>query len=173
MDRDSLARTALMLVLLLWFGCVSFSDGAFRQVEGRFFDDRLVGKIVDGETSEDTILEWFGEPESRSVSESGARLLRYYSVRTRRSVERRIFCRRSYEQTVAQELNVTTSSGLVIAHHYDVKISEAVGASRGPAAAAPSPRTPTTSYQSRCQVFRKGASHQCARSGPGCPVLAC
>ena len=112
-----------MLVYLLCLGCVSFSDGGFRQVEGRFFDDRLVEKIVDGETSEGTVLEWFGEPESRTASEGGAGVLRYYSVRTRRSVERRVFRRRIHEQTVIQELTVNTSSGLVISHHYDVKTS--------------------------------------------------
>lgn len=102
----------------LAFGCASFSDGAFRQIEGQFFDDRLVGNIVDEQTTEEQILAWFGPPELVSTSDGGMKNIRYYSVRTRRSVERRVFVEEIHDQTVEQELILTISLGLVTSHQY-------------------------------------------------------
>ena len=116
--RPHVEKLFLVLCLSGAFGCTSFSDGAFRQINGRFFDDRLVESIVNGQTREEQILAWFGPPESVVTSDNGIKTMRYYSVRMRRSVERRLFSKKSYEQTVEQELTVTSLLGLVTSHQY-------------------------------------------------------
>lgn len=111
----------LLAALFLWFslGCASFSDGSFRQVDGRFFDDRLIADIVDGQTTVQQVLAWFGPPESVSDTYDGSKIIRYHSVRTRLSIERRFLFRKIHEQAVEQELIITTSSGLVASHRYN------------------------------------------------------
>jgi outer membrane protein assembly factor BamE (lipoprotein component of BamABCDE complex) len=115
----------VFLFVLLWTsaGCLSFSDGAFRQVDGQFFDDRHVTKIIDGSTREQEILEWFGPPISTSISDDN-KVLRYHSVRTRRSEVRRFLIRRIYNQKVTQELTIRVSSGVVVDHKYTAQTSE-------------------------------------------------
>jgi hypothetical protein len=116
--RSHVQQLFLLLCCFFAFGCTSFSDGAFRQIDGRFFDDRLVENIVDGQTREEQILAWFGSPESVLTSDTGIKTMRYHSIRTRRSVERRLFSKKIYEQTVEQELILTSALGLVTSHQY-------------------------------------------------------
>lgn len=48
MTRLRLRFVLVSVFLVLVAGCTSFSDGAFQQVEGQFFDARRVEEIVEG-----------------------------------------------------------------------------------------------------------------------------
>ncbi|HKI05364.1 MAG TPA: hypothetical protein VKK31_25515 [Thermoanaerobaculia bacterium] len=53
---------------------------------------------------------------TRTVKTSKQEIWNGLALRTRRSVERQLFFRRIYRQTVTQELLVGISSGFVISH---------------------------------------------------------
>lgn len=111
-------------LLLFLSACASYRDGAFEVVEGRFFDARKVSQITDHRTAEAEILEWFGAPLEVKPAEDGSRTLRYFAVRSRDAVERRLLRRRVHNQTVRQELLVRVSRGLVIEHSFTTKTEE-------------------------------------------------
>lgn len=120
-----LIRAATLIGLCLpYIVSCSFYDGAFHQIDGRFFDYRNIDEIVDGETTEQEIIQWFGPPVSISDTDAGSKVLRYYSVRSRRSVAKRFFFTKVYIQNVEQELVVKISSGVVVSHNYTRLVTE-------------------------------------------------
>ncbi len=110
--------------LALSSGCVTFSDGAFQQIEGRFFDARQVEEVVDGRTSEEEILEWFGLPNVKSSPNGGSKVFEYYSVRARTSIERRLLLRKYHRQTVTESMTIRIVDGRVASHKYHSQVSE-------------------------------------------------
>jgi hypothetical protein len=118
-----LLKRSLILGLLVLSAC-AYSDGPFEQVEGRFFDDRLLPKIQDGVSTEGEITALFGAPGKETASESGARQLEYHSVRRRESVSTRFFVRRVHTQTLTQDLGVEIVGGRVTRHSYSARTDE-------------------------------------------------
>lgn len=69
------------------------------------------------------VLKWLGIPASSTTSGSGGRTLRYFSVRSRTSVERRLWWKKEHSQTIEEEFVVEIASGLVVAHNYRTHIT--------------------------------------------------
>lgn len=80
-------RGVLVFFLLLLAGCVTVSDGPFRQIDGRLIDYDAVNAFVEGRTTLDEVVARLGEPASRETLADGSLELVYTSTKRRESVE--------------------------------------------------------------------------------------
>jgi hypothetical protein len=112
-----LAPIALALVA---GGCGwGFYDFPYEQVEGRAIRSELVSQIKDGETTEADLQVWFGDPSFQVGSDSGpSRTLRYLSVRTAVSVDKKPFVEHVTERTLREELTVEVEGKRVKSHRF-------------------------------------------------------
>lgn len=86
--RARLSHTLMAALLVLQAGCVSFSDGPYRQVEGREVEADDYAALTEGTTTLAEALALFGPPDSRQATPQGLDQLVWHSSRKRESVQR-------------------------------------------------------------------------------------
>lgn len=82
---ESMARQFIITAILLLSGCVTISDGVFRQVDGRPMDYIKFDQLEESRTTLQEVINLLGEPSSRKDEENGIERVEYVSVRRRES----------------------------------------------------------------------------------------
>jgi hypothetical protein len=108
-------RLALLFCSAFFMGCVTISDGPFRQVKGHPIDYETVDSFVEGHSSVDNVVARLGEPVSREVLEDGSMELTYMSTKKRESVERVLGkVRGRHVQTMEEQVILVFKDDLLI-----------------------------------------------------------
>jgi len=115
-----------ILVAMACLACTAYRDGAYKVIAGEYFDTRLVSQIEDGVTTQEQVIEWFGDPLETN-SDSAAEVWRYYVIRERENVENPLLGGKTiHVQTVDQELVIQLSGGVVTSHEFRGESQESV-----------------------------------------------
>lgn len=110
-------QTVIALMCVVVFAC-SHRDGPFKQTEGRHFDHTNVASIVDGRTTEQEVIQWFGQPLKVRQLDGKTRQIDYLSIRQRESIEGFLFWKQKHVQTWDQRLTLVVTDNVVQKHDY-------------------------------------------------------
>jgi len=104
-----------MLLCCTFLASCSFSDGAFRQTDGRPIDYETVDSLVEGGSFFDEVVARLGHPASRQQLPDGSVEIVYRSTRKRESVERVLGAvRNRHSQTIEERVVLVFKDGRLV-----------------------------------------------------------